>query len=86
MGEAHTFAARYPQRELEIHRLCSLDTEFRSACEDYEQASSALRYWQGRPDEAVSKIRDYENFLNELEIEILTRLDRSQVNVNARNS
>ncbi|MCB1495246.1 MAG: hypothetical protein KDJ86_05640 [Bauldia sp.] len=86
MGVVHTIVARYPRRELEIRRLYSRDAPFRSVCEDYDQATSALRYWQSRPDADAAKIEDYRNFLGELETEILTRLDRIRRNTNAMNS
>ena len=86
MEEARAIISRYPQRELEIRRLCNRDERFRSVCQDYQQAAVALRYWQGRPADNASRIEDYENFLGELEIEVLARLDHSLSKANSGNS
>ena len=77
MDRVRTIVARLPQRELEIRRRCQRDPNFRSACEDYEEAASALRHWQkvaqteGTTHEAGGKAVEYAKFLDELEAEIL---------------
>lgn len=85
MGEKRSILERLPQRELEIRRLCTADSDFNSLCADYEEASEALRYWQtliekgGRkPD--VRVIAEYQELIGELEAEILAWLDRALPN------
>ncbi|MEQ9689877.1 MAG: hypothetical protein RLO48_09130 [Bauldia litoralis] len=40
----------------------------------------ALRYWQEMAAESASRVEDYTSFLEELETEILTTLNRSIAN------
>ena len=37
---------RFPECELAIHRGYAQDSEFRGLCDDYEEAVTALRYWE----------------------------------------
>jgi hypothetical protein len=69
-----SLAARFPDRELAIRRLCHRDSEFLGVCEDYEEAVAALRRWQARADEA--KAEEYRRLVAELEEEILGDLAR----------
>jgi hypothetical protein len=69
-----SLAARFPDRELAIRRLCHRDSEFLGVCEDYEEAVAALRRWQAREDEA--KAEEYRRLVAELEEEILGDLAR----------
>ena len=39
--------ARFPERELEIHRQYARDPKFQEICEDYSDALVALRHWEG---------------------------------------
>jgi hypothetical protein len=75
MTEMRSIVARYPERELDIRRLCARESGFRAVCRDYEEAVSALRHWQNVA--VAGKVQDYANFLEELEAEILGRLNRS---------
>ena len=75
MVDIRSIVARFPQRELDIRRRCDRDAEFKSICEDYEEATFALNHWQKVAKEGDSKVEEYTNFLGELEAEILTKLD-----------
>ena len=77
MAEMRSIVARYPERELDIRRLCARESGFRAVCRDYEEAVSALRHWQNVAGDVDGKVLDYANFLAELEAEILGRLNRS---------
>ena len=86
MGEIRSILKRLPLRELEIRRLCALDTGFGSICADYEEASEALCYWQtvdekGTRQPDIQVIGEYRELLGELEAEILTRLDQALTNL-----
>jgi hypothetical protein len=74
----HVFAivARFPTREFEIRQRCVRDPEFRSVCADYEEAAAALRYWQKAATEGDRRVEEYQSLLDELEAEILERLDQ----------
>ena len=79
MGNITALAARYPYLELNIRRLCCRDVKFKAVCEDYEEAADALRHWQGVAGEGDAKVGEkvgeYEEFLAELEVEILSYLN-----------
>jgi hypothetical protein len=83
MGEIRSIVVRFPQREFDIRRRCARDAHFESICLDYEEAASALRYWQevaqsgDRKKEADRNVEEYANFLTELEAEILAHLNRA---------
>ena len=83
MDEIRSIIVRFPQREFDIRRRCVRDTHFRSICQDYEEAASALCYWQKAAQtgdqrrEADRKVEEYTSFLGELEAEILAHLNRT---------
>lgn len=77
MEEIRSIVSRYPQRELEIRRLCSRDAGFQSVCRDYDQATSALHFWQQAEPASGPKTEHYRDFLEELETEILAKLDQA---------
>lgn len=81
MEDIRSILDRYPQRELDIRRLATRSPVFRSVCGDYQQTVRALRYWQKMAAESASRVEDYTSFLEELETEILTTLNRSIANV-----
>ena len=66
-------AALFPDRELALRRLHAQDADFRGICDDYEEALTALRYWQGKKDAA--RAEEYPQMAEELEVEILAALD-----------
>lgn len=65
---------RFPAREFEISRLCARDEDFRSACEDYEDAAQALRLWEVEKHNAV-RANEYRQLLREIGDEIVACLD-----------
>jgi hypothetical protein len=71
-----SIVARFPQRELEIRRLCTRSDDFRSVCADYEEAMKALCHWQKAGGPGEQKVEEYTNFLTELEAEIVAQLNR----------
>jgi len=73
---------RYPERELDIRRLCRRDVEFMSICSDYGEAALALRNLQTTATSTADvRVNHYSTFLDELEAEILERLSRSHPRV-----
>jgi hypothetical protein len=67
--------ARFPERELEIHRQYARDPKFEEICEDYGDALVALRHWEGAGPAGATRAEDYRRILEELEAEILGILD-----------
>jgi hypothetical protein len=76
MVDIRSIVARFPQRELDIRRCCLRDPDFKSICEDYEEAAIALHHWQKvAKEEGDPRVEEYTDLLGELEAEILTKLD-----------
>jgi hypothetical protein len=65
---------RFSSRELEIHRLCARDADFRGVCEDYEVALKALKHWEGVEGDSVRAV-EYRDLAGEIADEITGRLD-----------
>lgn len=79
MEELRAIVRRYPWRELDLRRLCRRDSEFRSICGDYQEATVALGHLRrAGTSDADGRVKHYATFLAELETEILGRLARSQ--------
>jgi len=74
--DIRTIVARFPQREFEIWRRCTGAADFKSICANYEEAATALRYWQEAAGVGDRRVKDYTEILGELETEILRLLDR----------
>lgn len=72
MEGCRSIAARFPERELEIHRAHVRDASFRSACAEHEKATAALSRFREQGDK---RVREYEGILAELESEIFEMLD-----------
>jgi hypothetical protein len=70
-------AQRFPDRELEIHRLCVRDQEFLSACEDLAEADAALEHWRSAEAKAAGRAEEYRALAEELAAVVLAALDRS---------
>ena len=66
---------RFPLRELEIRRRCARDPNFLEICEDYGEALQALRHWEGAGPAGATRAVDYRRIIEELEADILARLD-----------
>lgn len=77
MEDIRAIVNRFPQRELQLRRRCRRDAAFRAICADYEEATAALRRWQGAGEAGEPKVAEYATFLGELEAEILAGLDQS---------
>jgi hypothetical protein len=67
--------ARFPDRELAIHRRFARDPKFEEICEDYTDALEALRHWEGAGLAGAARAEDYRRIRDELEVEILGVLD-----------
>lgn len=80
MEQVFSIIDRLPQREFEIRQRCVTDQQFRSVCEDYEEAAAALRHWEKAAREGDRRVEEYRFFLTELEAEILTQLDSPRRN------
>lgn len=73
---------RFQARELEIHRLCARDVEFRSVCEDHEVALKALQHWESVAQNSV-RAEEYRQLAGELADEIASRLDAASASIGA---
>ena len=67
--------ARFPERELEIHRQYARDPKFQEICEDYSDALVELRHWEGAGPAGATRAEDFRRIRDELEAEILGVLD-----------
>jgi hypothetical protein len=72
--------ARFPERELAIRRLFARDARFKEVCEDYEDASKALRHWEAAGSSGEAKAEDYRRIVAELEADVLAYLDEAPAN------
>ena len=66
---------RFPDRELEIHRLSGRSTEFASACEDFADALTAYDHWRAVGAAGEVRADEYRDLVEELAAELLARLD-----------
>ena len=73
---------RFPSRELDIHRLCARDAEFRGVCEDYEVALKALRHWE-RVEKNAARADEYRQLAGEIADEIASCLDAASASLRA---
>jgi hypothetical protein len=65
----------FPDRELEIHRLCARDPEFASDCEDFSDALAASARWEAIGTGGASRASEYRQIAGELAATILAALD-----------
>jgi hypothetical protein len=70
--------ARFPEYELAIHRGYARDSEFRGLCDDYEEAVTALRYWEAPGKADAVKTEDFRRLTIEIAGDIATFLDASR--------
>ena len=76
MSKIAAIVHRFPERELEIHRLCIRDEEFLGACEDFADASAALHHWQSKEGAiAAGRAGEYRALVEELAAVVLAALD-----------
>ncbi len=66
MSELATVIRKFPAHELIVRRLYARMPEFRSVCDDYETAKSALERW--RHDDR--KMQEFQHLIEEIEAEI----------------
>jgi hypothetical protein len=74
-GDIRTLARRFPQHASKIRRLQARDPDFRSICDDYEDAWRALKHWKAAGETAPGRVAEYRQILAELEAEALTILE-----------
>ena len=68
---------RFPDRSLEIRRLALSDGAFRSLCEDFHEAETALARWNLSTSEpGASRRSEYRLLVEELAAEIARMIDR----------
>jgi hypothetical protein len=66
---------RFPECELAIHRGYAQDSEFRGLCDDYEQAVTALHYWEAPGKADAVKAEDFRRLAIEIAGDIASFLD-----------
>jgi hypothetical protein len=77
LAQIRALMERVPTRELEVRRRYAKDAEFRSICDDYEEAQRVLRHWQ-LVERNEARAEEYRRLTNELETEILALLDAAR--------
>jgi hypothetical protein len=81
MGDSlETLARRFPQHASTVRRLQACDPNFRSICEDYDEAQRALEYWEAAGQAAPGRAAEYREILEGLEAEALAILEAFQGN------
>ena len=73
-----TLARRFPQYASKIRRLRARDPDFRSICDDYDDARRALKHWEAAGQAAPERAAEYREILKELEDEVLAILKSVQ--------
>jgi len=69
---------RFPECELAIHRGYAQDSEFRGLCDDYEEAVTALRYWESPGSADAAKAEDFRRLATEIAEDIAAFLDANR--------
>jgi hypothetical protein len=72
--EIEALACRFPQHASAIRRLHARDPDFRSICDDYDDAQRALKHWEAAGRAAPERVAEYREILKELEEEALAIL------------
>lgn len=75
------FVARHPHRELDLRRLYRENADMRSLVCDFSNAMQALDHWRTTFGMADHRTLDYQRLVQELEIELLERLDNARPGV-----
>jgi len=74
-NKTHQVLERLPQHRHGIQERMLVDREFRSLCDDYDDALEALRRWEVSDDQRrQDRVREFRTLLAELEQEILREL------------
>ncbi len=68
---------RFPERSLDIRRLALSDGAFRSLCDDFHEAETALARWSlSTSEQGAARRAEYRLLVEELAAEILRMIDR----------
>jgi hypothetical protein len=81
--EIGTLARRFPQYASKIRQLRARDPDFRSICDDYDDARRALKHWEAAGQAASERVAEYQEILKELEEEALAILEAPEGNKGA---
>lgn len=65
---------RFPHHASTIRQLKARDPDFRSICDDYDDARRALKHWEAAGQAAPERVAEYRESLKELEEEVLAIL------------
>jgi hypothetical protein len=68
-------ARRFPQHASKIRRLQARNPNFRSICDDYDDAQRALKHWEAAGQAAPERVVEYREIVAELEAEALEILE-----------
>jgi len=74
----------FPDCSLTIGRLLQDDLAFRELCEDYEDATIALNFWQASPEGSEQRVSGYRDLVVELEAEIAATLRKEELQQRTR--
>jgi hypothetical protein len=74
-NEIGTLARRFPQHASKIRRLQARDPNFRSICDDYDDAQRALKHWEAVGQATPERVAEYREIVAELEAEALAILE-----------
>lgn len=73
--KTHHVLERLPQHGQAIRQRMMVDREFRSLCDDYDDALDALRRWQASEDRhREERVDEFRALVGDLEQEILREL------------
>lgn len=75
VDNAVSVVALWPDREFEIRRRCAKDGEFLTIVADHGEAVAAFARWRQAAGPDDPRTREYAGIVDELEREILARLD-----------
>jgi hypothetical protein len=78
--EIRTLARRFPQHASTIRRLQARNPDFRSICDDYDDAQRALKHWEAAGQVAPERVAEYRQIVAELEAEALAILESFEGN------
>jgi hypothetical protein len=73
--ENEALARRFPQHASKIRRLRARDPDFRSICDDYDDAQRALKHWEAASQAAPERVAEYRQIVEELEAEALAIIE-----------
>lgn len=70
MSRFESLNKRFSEHALAIRRLQRDDPVFRELCDDFEDAKRASDYWKSSPEQSEERAIQYQELVNELEVEI----------------